>query len=173
MKTHTVTTYGINELTAVAKEQAIASHLDWNLQDSWWHCTYEDAEMIGLKITSSDIYRNEITGELLKDAEEVARLIIESHGEECETYRLAKAFEARIETRRCAHDWQEDGADEDWSLTLEQEGEAFLDGMLKVYASILSREHDYLSGDEAITESFEANETQFLSDGRLAPSYLQ
>jgi len=78
--------YKYEELTESAKENAIERLSDINVDYEWWDSAYEDAERIGLKLTGFDTGRgNFCKGELIEDIETVTDLIIEQHGESCET----------------------------------------------------------------------------------------
>jgi len=62
MRTIRTKIYSFNELSKEAQNVAIDKMRYINVDDNWWLSTYEDAENIGLKITSFDIERNEIEG---------------------------------------------------------------------------------------------------------------
>jgi hypothetical protein len=58
----------------------------------WWQTTYEDAENMGLKITSFDLDRNRhAKGCFITNAMECAESILRDHGETCDTYIEAQA----------------------------------------------------------------------------------
>lgn len=185
------TVFQYDELSENAKEKA----LDWYgagaFDYSWWEFVYEDAEGIGLKITSFDLDRGRsIEGELTEYCHKVAKNIIEKHGESCETYKLAKVFldkkaglDAIIQkTSECAHrddaepeeNYKHDLCDECW---LNQEAaedgyaqlEADFDNDLKQeYLSMLGKEYEWLTSRESMEESIRANEYEFDEDGNRA-----
>jgi hypothetical protein len=146
--------YKFEELDEKAQEKVIQ-----NLSHDWYDCIYEDAERIGLKITSFDLDRNRhATGKFFKSCEDVADLILKEHGESCDTYKLAKIFKKDIA-----------------SLSLENEDdeiaeklyERFEKDLLNEYAFMLQKEYEYLTSREAIIETINANEYEFTKEGKL------
>lgn len=76
MRTETINIYQFNELSNEAKQNAIKQNYDINVSHDWWTNTYEDAERIGLQITSFDLERNKhAKGAIIGMHEETARLI--------------------------------------------------------------------------------------------------
>jgi len=160
--------YQFNELSNEAKEKAISRLSDINVSYDWWMGTYEDAAMIGLKITSFDLDRNRhAKGEFVMAANEVAQNILTNHGEMCETYKTAASF---------MEDWQPvfnnymDENHEDYESN-ESEGklqdieDEFLNSLLEDYSIMLQNECEYLQTDKAIQEAIEANEYEFTKEG--------
>lgn len=144
--THTV--YTFDELSEDSKEKAIERLYDINVNYDWWEYVYEDAATIGLNITGFELDRNKhTTGQLIKDLPEVCKAIMAEHGETCGTYQLAKQWQNKH---------GEDNEEEFTKLLLEE------------YADILQKDFDYLTSEEAIIETIEANEYEFYEDGRLA-----
>ena len=93
MKEHTVTTYSFAELSDKAKETAIQDLSPINVDYEWWDGEYEDAANVGIKITEFDIDRGSYCkGDFILDAEDVAKKIIEDHGNMCETHKTAIDF---------------------------------------------------------------------------------
>jgi hypothetical protein len=87
--------YTFDELSDDAKAKAISELSHINVDYDWWESTYEDAKNIGLKITGFDLdRRRHAIGEFTLSAAEVMANIFANHGEGCETYKTAKAFEA-------------------------------------------------------------------------------
>lgn len=142
---HTV--YDFDELSSEARQKAVEALYDLNVDFDWWDGIYDDANTIGLKITSFDLYRHDITGNLTEDMPTVCKLIMENHGETTSTYLLAK---------RNQHKHGEDNE------------ETFLKELLEEYLSILQDDYDYLTSEEAIIEAIKANEYEFYEDGELA-----
>lgn len=150
MKKHTITTYSFNELSDKAKDKAVELLYDINVDEDWWDSTYEDAAMVGIKITSFETYRV-IDGEFVKEPTEVARLIIANHGKDTPTYANAKEY-LRVENK---------GYDQE---TLD---ETFLHDLLEDYLVILAEDYEYLISTQAIIETIEMNEYEFTKDGKL------
>jgi hypothetical protein len=171
MKTITVNLYKFSELSEEAKQHAIEKLNDINVSFDWWDSTYEDAEQIGLKLTSFDLARNRhADGEFLLSACDVAQNILNNHGDMCETYKTAQNF---------LNDWQpvfndymdetnekyESRESEDQLNDLEND---FLQSLCEDYSIMLQNEYEYLETDEAIIETIEANDYDFTEDGNLA-----
>ena len=172
MKTVEITLYKFEELPPHGQEQAINRYSGINVDHEWWwESTYEDAERVGLKITSFDDYS--LDAEFIEGAEYTANKILEDHGEQCETYQTAKSY---LEERTTLVTSLSDGIhldrvtegneDEfDWSCNdLDAE---FLYSLREDYRIILQKEYEYLTSDEAIKETLIANEYDFTEDGRI------
>ena len=168
MRTKTIEIYQFDELSEQAKEKAIERLSNINVDFDWWSSTYEDAQQIGLKLTTFDLDRNRhAKGHFLLSAAEVAQNIISNHGEMCETYKTAEKF---------LEEWQpifneymdeqskkyESSEAEDEMQDIEQD---FLNSLLEDYSIILQNESEYLQSDEAIIETIQANDYEFYVDG--------
>ena len=142
--TKTVTVYHYDELSEQAKENVLQMLCDINVDYNWWEFVYEDAEQIGLKLTSFDIGRgNDISGHLLWEPSEVKQAILKNHGKTCNTYKYVQSCDLRKENER----------------------EGFLYGLLQEYLSILTKEYEYLTSEEVIIETIKANEYEFNKHG--------
>jgi hypothetical protein len=160
MRTIETKVYQFHELSEEAKKQAINSLLDINVDNNWWECTYDDAKEIGLKITGFNLDRNRhCTGKLTIYPTECAKLIIENHGGACETYKLAKNYLGDI---LVIDETTEDEGQEE--LTDIQDN--FLKDLLEEYSSILQKEYEYLTSENSIIETIEANEYEFTENGK-------
>jgi len=146
MRTIQVELYQFNELSEDAKQKAIEQLGDIDYYD-WWSSVYEDAETIGLKITSFDIYHRAIDGDLTEELPTVVKLIFANHGKTTDTYQLAMRYKNKH------------GEDNE---------EEFRIALLQEYLSILDEEYNYLTSEEAIIETITVNEYEFAEDGRLA-----
>ena len=163
--------YPFSELTDEAKQTALEKLYDINVDYDWWEFTYEDAANVGIKITEFDIDRGSFChGDFTLDAEDVAKKIIEEHGKSCETWNTANEFIAVFEQGKQDHESAED-YDSDYELFIESayyqeivvEFRRFI---LEDYRIILQHEFEYLTGEEAILETIEANEYEFTEDGK-------
>lgn len=168
MKTKVIKVFSFDELSERAKENA----RDWLRGcgfDEWWEATYEDAERIGLKITSFDLDRNKhAKGKWITSAWECATTITKEHGEGFDTYKDAVVFlrerDEIIDTAE--RDENGDFVDEyavDRRLD-ELEGD-FLKTVLEDYASLLQGEWEHLNSDEQVDEAIRANDYTFREDG--------
>ena len=173
MRTFEIKIYQFSELSEEAKEKAIQWGAELNISHDWWEFTYDDATNIGLKIDSFDLYRREINGEILNSATDTATKIIEDHGEECDTYKLASVFLMQwanlvskysdgIKTDIVAE--ENEGQFDEEANELEAE---FKRELLEEYLCMRDREYHYLTSEEAIIETIEANEYEFTEDGEI------
>src|SRR5580693_5752393 len=109
MRTIETTVYKFDELNDKAKEQA----RDWYRQGDHnsfaWEQIKEDAEQIGLKITTLDDHRNN-EGGFIGGPLETVKLILENHGKSCETYKTAERYQkelTRLYDADCKEETQE------------------------------------------------------------------
>lgn len=173
MRTVRTKVYKFSELSDKAKEVALNECRYFNVDHDWWDSTFMDAERIGLKITGFDLDRNRhCTGHFIGDALECANKILAEHGEMCETYKTAQTF---IQDRDALVEKHSDGVDlsivsEDNEYEFDQEcdelEEEFLASLLEDYSIILQKDYEYFLSDEAVEESIEANEFEFLETGK-------
>lgn len=169
--TATTKVYEFDELSCEAQEAAVQGLADINVGHEWWESTYEDAATIGLKIEEFDIDQGSFCrGKWDQDAEDVARLIQENHGESCETHRDATTFLADLEKAQVVHKAQpgyDAEYDEDFEDTDEYEElcQEFLATICEDYRIMLQKEHEYQSSEEQIIEAIRANEYEFTADG--------
>ena len=90
------TVYQFDELSDKAKEKAREWYRSGALEYEWWESTYEDAAQVGLKITGFDLgCTQSIEGELTMSAMESVSNIITTHGEDCDTHKLASRYYSR------------------------------------------------------------------------------
>jgi hypothetical protein len=169
MKTVSINIYKFNELSEESKQKALDHLFDLNVDYNWWEDMYEDAKEIGLKITSSDTERKDITGEFNLSACEVAQNILNNHGETCETYKTASNF--LDEWNPIFADYMNESSEnyessdsESKMIDLETD---FLNSLLQDYLIMLEHDYDYRTSSEAIIESIEANDYDFTEDGEL------
>ena len=170
MRTETITRnlYTFEELNDKAKEKA----RDWwrgaACHDEWWGVIYEDAEIIGLKITGFDTGRGEeITGYFTLSACEVAANIFRDHGGQCDTRKTAEEFlkewnpvyadyldekSAKYESREA----------EEKMMELEED---FLRSLLEDYLASLRKEEEWYFSNEQVDEAILCNACEFLESG--------
>jgi hypothetical protein len=144
MRTIELNVYTFEELTEAIQKIAIEANADINVSGDWWESVCEDAKNIGLDIKNFDLDRNGINGTLLFTGHRVARLIIDNHGKDCNTFFLACNFE---------------------NGEYEYEGRFLLD-LLDAYRIMLKNEYEYLTSEAAITETLRINEYEFTADGK-------
>lgn len=150
MKTISVNLYEFAELGEKAKAYALHTYLYFNAENDWWSNVYDDAERIGLQITGFDIDRgNFCNGEWMNEAISAAKMIINEHGDTTPSYMAAQRFLA-LE-----------------SVTEENE-DAFLRELLRIYRELLKQEYDYLTSDAAVIDAFICNDFLFTANGKRA-----
>ena len=178
IKTTETKVYTWDELTDEQKEKALSKLYDINTDYEWWQSVYEDAEDVGIKITSFDLDRNRYAkGKLTMNAIDVAKAIVEDHGPDCETHKTAKAF---LDTVTPMIDFRDNFADDDNTTEeeyktfddntdkIEELEEELLKSILEDYSIMLQKEYEYLSSEEAIVETIKANEYEFDENGNIA-----
>jgi hypothetical protein len=182
MRTETTTRnlYTFDELSETAKENAINQLSNINVDYKWWESEYEDAEQVGITITSFDLDRNRHACADIPNCQETAELILSNHGEECETYKTAKTFldqylpikekrdkcddiYSRNKYRKCLSDTLDSLKSDLETLT-----EDFKQSITEDYSIMLQHQYEYLCSSEAIEETIKANEYEFAEDGELA-----
>lgn len=150
------------QLTPEEQEKVISNYSDINTDYEWYKYTYEDAENIGLKITSFGLYPRSITGELTESGESVAKAILKNHGEACETYQTAKNFLDKLEALNKKFPKNEEIENEvDFICELENLENDFKNSLLMGYIKLLREEYEYLTSEEAIKETLISNEYTF------------
>lgn len=155
----TTTVYQFDELNDKAKERAREWYRAGALDYEWWESVYEDAAQVGLKITGFDLAwcRQSIDGELTMSAMESVSNILTTHGEDCDTYKLASRYYPQL----LAQDIEDEAA----AQQLEEE---YVRELKEEYWHMLNREMEYLLSDECVDETILVNEYEFEEDGRRA-----
>ncbi len=127
-----------------------------NFDYDWWEYVYEDAATIGLKITGFDLDRSRhAEGELTHGVNEVVRLILDNHGKDTDTYKLA--LEWLADKRKS---WETSQGTVDLATI-------FTRDLLELYSIMLQNEYEHMSSEEYCIEQAEANEWEFTADGEL------
>ncbi len=151
------TVYQFDELSDKAKECAREWYRNGALDYEWWEIRI-DAAQVGLKITTFDLGRAQsIDGELTMSAMESISNIITTHGEDCNTHKLASRYYPQFLAL--------DIEDEETAQALEEE---YTRELKEEYWRILNEELEYQLSDECVDESILANEYEFLENGQRA-----
>lgn len=182
------TIYKFDELSEEAKKKAIENLWDCNVDYDWWDFIYEDANNVGLKITGFDLDRGDnVDIEFVDTAKDTAESILKEHGEQTETYLLAKSFLERFiieesEEEKYSTLYQDITPENEKEEILESKyadkmnnaqdemenlSEDFLEDLSNLYLTMLKEEYEYKTSEEAIIESIEANEWEFTEDGKM------
>lgn len=158
--THT-TVYKFGELSEEAQRKALENLYDINVSFDWWESTYEDAETIGCEIKGFDIDRGSYCRLACNDAHATALLIVENHGPDCDTRKLAEQYLKD-------HDALERDEDGDiFTDLLEALDVEFIRALGEEYLSLLRQEYEYQTSEEAVKETIECNEYDFTIEGRI------
>lgn len=171
--TESFTVYTWQDAPENVKQAILEKHSDINVDYEWWEGIYEDAENIGLKITSFDIDRaSYCKGDFLHIPLLIAKQIIAEHSENCDTVITAKDYlqeYSRLMTENCQDDadffcepgniaWIEAYLWENDDIDTQEIDEYFLKMLCEDYRIMLSKEYEYLTSEEAIIETLIANE---------------
>lgn len=150
MKTIEINLYKFNELSEKSQEKVLNELHDINVDYSWWDFIYEDAKDIGLEITEFDIDRgNYLEGHALLSIHDIVQLIIDNHGKNTDTYKLALDY---YKSKRAGCPYAK---------------KDFIYQLRKCYLSILRKEYEYLVSEEAIIETINTNGYDFTENGKL------
>jgi hypothetical protein len=171
MKQVIINTYKFNELSEDAQAKAIDELRDINTEHEWWDNMYDDAENVGLKITSFDLDRNRhADGKFIESAEHCANKIIADHGDMCETYKTAENYLSERDSLIDTWERDDDGEfinEGDMDDKLNELDDDFLVDILEDYSILLQNEYEYRCTDEAVIETIDANEYDFLESGKI------
>lgn len=148
----TINVYKFEELSEEAKSAAIRKNRDINVEDDWWQCTYETMNECGIAVNSFDLYRRDINI-TIEDSERTAKYIVETFGEHSSLSKISKTFLDKLS----------EGPFED--DVLEDIEERFRRSISNEMYMWLHDEYEHLRGDEAIAETLEINEYEFLENG--------
>ena len=155
METRSYNVYSFAELTDEQKQKAVENLWDINVNYDWWDCTYDDANTVGLKISGFDIDRGSYcTLSFINTDEDTATAILKNHGESCDTYSLAQAFLADLEKEI------DEARQDDLSVD-------FLKALSDEYLSMLRTAYEYLTSEEVIIETIDANAYMFTENGDI------
>ena len=171
MRTETIKLYQFPELSEDAKQKVLSQFYDINVSHDWYDSTYEDALQVGLKIGAFDIDRgNFISADQTMDAFQSIKSIIENHGKDCDTHILASEWYATFKNAYHAIDLLSavDGPTQEIEEFIEESENEYFSDLKKEYLSILKKDYEYLTSEEAITETIIINEYEFTENGKLS-----
>jgi hypothetical protein len=174
MKTIEIQLFKFDELSDKAKEKALIEYYDWNVNFDWWDSVYYDAKNVGITINGFDIDRgNYCKIEFRYDEKDICQKIIMEHGENCETHKIATKFLSDYDElvkrysdgiiKDIVSEYNEEDFDNE---IIELETELHHE-LSEEYLSILRKEYEYLTSEEAIIEALEANEIEFTINGEI------
>lgn len=159
IKTKIIELPTFEQLTSEEQEKVIENYYDFNVDFSWWDCTYEDAKDIGLLLTGFNLDKGSIEGHFESHADDCANNIIKLHGDATSTYIAAKEHLEKVQEVLAKYKGDAENPECEDELN---ELDADLEGELKLaYFYMLKNEYEYLTSEEAIRESLIANEYTF------------
>jgi hypothetical protein len=159
--------FGFDELTDEGKKWAVERLFDLNVDYDWWDMTYDDAETVGIKITSFCIDRGAYCeGDFQLSSHEVAANIILEHGVHCETNKTAQIFLDGVNSVEPT-EGEEYGEGEEYEDKMMELDEEFKKSILEDYRIILQKEYEYRTTEEAIIETIKANDYEFTAEGSI------
>ena len=148
------------------QEKVLQELNDINIDYEWWQDTYDDAEIIGLKITGFDIDRaSSCKGEFINDGQFTAEKIIKTHGDSCKTYKTAQLFLSEVNAYLIGKDENDLNYQDDEGITHIADG--FLKSLLENYRIMLRKEYDYNVSEEGILETIENAGYEFNAEGKI------
>ena len=160
--------YRFEELSDTAQEKAMEKLYDINVDYSWWDCVYEDAKNIGIEIKEFDLGQGSYCkGEFIESELDVAENILKEHGKGCETHKDAYEFIELIAYAENTYYEHEEMDDFEPTYECPELLSDFQNTIFEDYRMILREEYDYLTSEEAIRDTIEANDYEFTEDGRI------
>jgi len=174
MRAIEVKLYEFEELSAEAKENAIANNRTINVDFDWWDCTCESMKEVGVKIDSFDIYYRTISI-IIEDSEHTARTTIENFGEGMEIVKISKQFikdrDALVKRLGEGNDIagysvKEEFIDE-YDEEIEYLEEEYRKEMSEEILTWLRDEYEFLQTDESVIEALISNDYEFTEEGQI------
>ena len=169
MQTIEINIYKFDELSKDIQAKAVDNLRDINIDYDWWDAIYDDAFGIDTKISGFDTDRGSYCNlDFTDSAENTAKLILENHGEGCDTFKDAEQFLKEFEELNVSLDKTEDEEKiEDIEFEIEVLEKHFKNQLSESYLTILRKQYEYNYSDEAIIETIEGNDYEFLDNGEL------
>lgn len=158
----TIQVYLFEELTKDIQEQLLRKYENVNVDYDWWQYVYDDAENVGIEINRFDIYYRNINISI-NNYQETAEKILEEHGEECGTHKIASAFLPEYLTLKNMLSNNPDS--QHIQERLEELERTFQRNLGRAYLTMLKDEYDYQTSEEAIRNTIIASEFYFTESG--------
>lgn len=174
MRTARIKVYKFTELNEKAQTVALDKLCNINVDHDWWKPTYDDAESVGLKISSFDYGKIEYCeGIFLESATAAMMLILKEHVESCDTYmdalnyqndydKLVLKYSDGINTNVV-----KEGSEHDFDTLADELDSEFLNELLASYKIILKKEYEYLRSRRIVIKAIIANDYEFTQDGKM------
>ena len=171
--------YQFKELDEQTKEKAIDNYRYISVDDDiWYEFIKEDLISVGIELRSFDIERGSFAEIHLEDFYDTCELILKSHRENNETYKIAERYiEEYNSIKDKMHNLEEyenDNSDEEhlnkffqYEEDLDDLDEEYQKEFSEEVLSMLRRQYEYMISDEHIIEMFEDNGFEFTDQGEL------
>lgn len=145
MKQIVTTLYNFDELPQDAKQKALNENYQINTEHDYW-CKerLQELEDLGFEVMNFQLWRNRLDITPQIELNGIVWNITTEHGENCNTYKIAKQFE-----------------------NLEIDEDEFINQISDEYLRLMNEEMEYLESDEAIIETFRANDYHFDLNGKI------
>ena len=161
MRTIETKVYLFNELDDQTQEKVIQDNYGIAIQDDWHDLIKYDLKEIGIELRSFDVDRGSFAEIHIDNFFETCEKIIETHGENCETYKIAKRY---IDVYNSIQ--EKDGEYDDF-IDLDYLDEEYQNRFSEEALSILRAEYEHITSEEYLIEMFEANEYEFTAEGEM------
>ena len=155
--------YLFKELDEQTKEKAIRNNYDIAIQDDWYHFTKDDLKEVDIELRSFDIDRGSYAEIHIDYFFNTCEKIIKSHGENCDTYKIAERYIKEYNSIQHLNDDDDDDHDFDLDYLDEEYQNEFSEEAL----SMLREEYEHMTSEEYLIEMFEANEYEFTAEGEM------
>ena len=161
MRTIETKVYLFNELDDQTQEKVIQNNYHIAVQDDWHDFIKYDLKEIGIELRSFDVDRGSFAEIHIDYFFETCEKIIETHGENCETYKIAKRYIKEYNSIQHLND------DDDDDFDLDYLDEEYQKEFSEEVLSMLRKEYEHMTSEEYLIEMFEANEYEFTAEGEM------
>ena len=163
MKTIKIKVYKFDELEKQTKEKVIENYRYINVDNTFWYdCIKEEFNSLGLEIQEFNLDRGNYAKIYIDNLEETSKKIIEEFGDSVLIKQTAKNYINEYEKIQANFKEDED-IEREVELLDEQYEKEYSEDIL----SYLRSSYDWEISDEAITETIEANDYDFTTDGKI------
>ena len=178
MRTIEIKAYQFKELDEQTKEKAIQNNYHISVLDDWYDFTKHDLKEVGIELKSFDIDRGNYCNIQIDYVFNTCEKIIESHGANSETYKIAERFIKKYNSIQeeidSLNDYENDDSDEEHlnklmqlDKDLEDLDEEYQKEFSQEALSMLKQEYEHMTSEEYIIDMFEANEYEFTAEGKI------
>ena len=163
MKTIEIKVYRFEELDEQTKEKVIENYRYINVDNTFWYdWIKEDFIRLGLEIKEFNLDRGNYAKIYIDNLEETSKSILHEFGDSVAIKQTAKNYINEYEKIQANFKEDED-IEREVELLDEQYEKEYSEDIL----SYLRSSYDWEISDEAITETIEANDYDFTTDGKI------